>query len=76
MLCHSVTPHLSPRRGQDPGMHKRTFLAAPDEEETAHVSLQGKARGEGGCGLRDSVALSASLNERRAQQQQAARTDF
>ena len=57
-------------------MHKRTFLAAPDEEETAHVSLQGKARGEGGCGLRDSVALSASLNERRAQQQQAARTDF
>ena len=45
-------------------MHKRTFLAAPDEEETAHVSLQGKARGEGGCGLRDSVALSASLNER------------
>lgn len=64
---HSVTPHLSPRRGWDQGMHKRTFLAAPDEEETAYISSPGKARGKGECGLWDSVAPSESLKERRTQ---------
>lgn len=66
---HSVTPHLSPRRGWDQGMHKRTFLAAPGEEETAYISSPGKARGKGECGLRDwdSVAPSESLKERRTQ---------